>query len=447
MITGFWYLFLGCGAVCVFAILVAAVNRWPVVGGIGMAASVLTAWEVPQPPPLLNVGNNNIYGPDVLALAFLLIGIIHFRRCTHQFPLEVAALSIMGVLLISNFVRGTAINGLGSATNDFRSFFYPLTAWFWSLTFRQRPRAESPFFGARVALLLGWALTIVGMYHLARYGLGSVSGFVDPATGISQTSRILVAGQAITLVLCIVVVLFAIVRRRNKFHAFSAIVFSLVVVFSLERSAWVAGMAAAFVAFLLSPARKKTVTIVGVGAVAMFVVFAVLVWRDSIGSLLNDFSNAATSIGTYDGRTNSWTSLFSASLDRGPLDVVFGQPLGGGYGRYEGAGRWVDYAPHNWYLTVYLRMGLFGLLALIAMLVSAVVRIVRRPVSIASAAVLTAVVVYGWTYSWSWYLMPFLGWAYVASWKNTVRRARSRFGVSSHIEASLVHPSVGSDTA
>jgi hypothetical protein len=422
MMTLVWTLFLAFGATCAFIVLLAAVHRWPIVGGVGIAVSVLIAWEVPQPSPLLVLAGSNVYLPDILAVMFLLIGLFCVRTSAHRFPLEIGALAVIGILLGFGLVRGIAEFPVGTVVNDFRSFFYPLSVWLWSLSFRRRALHRDHSLVTNAALVLGWALTAVAMYHLLRYGLGSVNTFVNPATGYSQTSRILVAGQAVTLLLCVIVVVAELSQRHRTFRALSAIAFCLVIVLALERSAWVAGIVAAAVAFLLSPAKKKNIAMVVTGTSAIILIIVVALWGTNFSGIFTSLMNAASSVGTYDGRTTSWANLFATSLDKGPIDFIFGQPLGTGYGRFEGAGRWVDYAPHNWYLTVYLRTGIVGLMALILMLISGAHRMLRRPRDLFSVAILTAAVVYGWTYSWPWYLTVFVGLAYVES---DVRRLHS----------------------
>jgi O-antigen ligase len=73
----------------------------------------------------------------------------------------------------------------------------------------------------------------------------------------------------------------------------------------------------------------------------------------------------------------------------------------------------VEFAPHNWYVSVYLRTGLVGLLAYLATLVGLVIRSVRavRWEGTAKVSILTAIVVFCGGYSWPWYTAPFFGWS------------------------------------
>jgi hypothetical protein len=90
-------------------------------------------------------------------------------------------------------------------------------------------------------------------------------------------------------------------------------------------------------------------------------------------------------------------------VGEGVLTVLFGAPFGHGFGRFEGVGRWVVFAPHNWYVTVYLREGLIGLGAMLVIFLPRFFAGFRANRDVFLAAVLVCFLVYGWTYSWQWW--------------------------------------------
>jgi hypothetical protein len=142
-------------------------------------------------------------------------------------------------------------------------------------------------------------------------------------------------------------------------------------------------------------------------------ILALVILSGSMPQILSQLASAATDSGTYDARVRSWTNLIAQSELNGPLDVIFGQPMGIGYGRFEGAGRWVVFAPHNWYVTTYLRTGVAGLSLLLLFVAIVLVKLLRSRTNMAAIAIVIAVTVYGWSYSWPWYLGLFYGWAVV----------------------------------
>ncbi len=90
--------------------------------------------------------------------------------------------------------------------------------------------------------------------------------------------------------------------------------------------------------------------------------------------------------------------------------MLFGEPMGSGYGRFEGEGRWVEYAPHNWYVTLLLRVGVAGLAVFVVLIVGAFAGALGRRDMLAATIVAT-VTVFGWAYSVPWYACIPLGWA------------------------------------
>lgn len=68
---------------------------------------------------------------------------------------------------------------------------------------------------------------------------------------------------------------------------------------------------------------------------------------------------------------------------------------------------WVTYAPHNWYITLYLRMGVLGLAAVALTMLTAAVRL-RRQGRIEALACLAALATFAVPYSLTWQVAPFL---------------------------------------
>jgi O-antigen ligase len=87
--------------------------------------------------------------------------------------------------------------------------------------------------------------------------------------------------------------------------------------------------------------------------------------------------------------------------------VLLGQPFGAGYERINGAGVLESWAPHNWYVLLYLRIGLIALALLLFLLLGALVRAARTRDGVATAMI-TALLVFGIAYSVSWFLAPWL---------------------------------------
>jgi hypothetical protein len=189
----------------------------------------------------------------------------------------------------------------------------------------------------------------------------------------------------------------------------SALCFLSVVIIVQQRTVWGVGIAAAIALFLVSRARTRVRMFV-FGFIAAWT-FGFLVASNMAPNLLNELGVAASDSGTYEGRVTSWGNLIAQSVSNGTGNVAFGAPMGNGFGRFEGAGRWVTFAPHNWYLTIYLRVGVIGLSFLLLFLAIGMSSVLRGRTNMAAFAILTASITYGWSYSWLWYMCVFSGWA------------------------------------
>ncbi|MDQ0824601.1 hypothetical protein QFZ60_000774 [Arthrobacter sp. B2I5] len=408
--TYIWLLFQALAGLVAFGLFVLALKKWPIVG-IGSAAFyTVIAWEVPYPPPLVSLGGFSVYYLDVLSIAFLIVAFSQFARLVIRLRAAVWYWLGFGSLLLVSLALGLAANSTGTALNEFRPFLYPYAMMTWAMALYWDYLLVKHLL-LRFSVFFGWLLTIVATYHIALHGLGSTSGFVDSGTGLEQTTRPLVSGQALAILLCAIVCLWFWREYGGRGLLFSSVVFFGVVLVSQQRTVWAVAFSALFVVFLSAQARLKfRILFSGLVAVALlFVVTGTQLMPDVLGHLFT----AAEDSGTYDGRMRSWLNLLSQSVQSGPLTVAFGEPMGSGFGRYESAGRWVLFAPHNWYLTLYLRVGILGLAVFLCFLFVVFSRLLRQRSNMAAIAIATALIVYGWSYSWIWYISMFLGWTFV----------------------------------
>ena len=76
--------------------------------------------------------------------------------------------------------------------------------------------------------------------------------------------------------------------------------------------------------------------------------------------LLARFGVAVHNRATLNDRKFAWRVLVDNQNALGGRAVLFGQPFGTGFDRVEPNGTVSTYAPHNWYVLLYLRIGLLG---------------------------------------------------------------------------------------
>ncbi|WIB00733.1 hypothetical protein [Curtobacterium sp. MCBA15_012] len=398
-------------ALALFGLAFHFTSRSPGIVVASIVVIVSITWEVPNLPPLADLAGFQIYYLDLLMLTLAVIMGARLNQMLKNVGIGAWAWLMLGLVMLAAYVRGATQLGIPEATNEFRAYFYPFAAIGWALSLPWTPELTFRLV-RRLSLILGWALSLVAFIHIARYGLGTTTEFVSVNAETEQTSRALVAGQALMLLMCLITCLHFWKEEGRRTHIWSALVFAVVIVLAQERTVWVAALGAAVAVGLAGSAevRKRTFAIVAVAAV----VGTVAVASGALAPLVNTLVGAAQNLNTYDARTEGWLNLIKGSIDQGATSVLFGEPFGGGFGRRQ-SGTWVTFAPHNWYVSLYLRVGLVGMGFFVACLIIAAVRQLRRRPPAAMLALVTTVMIFGWTYSWPWYICLFLAWAAVPS--------------------------------
>lgn len=389
--------------------LIYVLKRWPSIGIVCAAITVLISWEIPQLPVIFSVGGNSIYALDALTACFLVIGLTSIRSLFENIGAAAFLWLLLGALLVISWLRGIPEFGLGAATNEFRLFLGPFAVLTWTMS-RRSAREHQDAVIARFAVLLGWGLVAIAVIHIAHNGLGDAAELIDSGSGLIQTTRPLVSGQALMLLICAAICLWIWRRDSRGFFLVSAIIFGVVVMLVQQRTVWGVGIAAIVAILVLGKLRTKAI-VIGAGIVLAAVVPFLLVSAD-IRDMWVQLQASAENSATYDARVVSWLNLVSQSYEAGSEVVTFGAPMGSGYGRLEGVDRWVTFTPHNWYLTLYLRVGAVGLFFFLSFIAITLIQAVRNKSNMAVVAVLVMLAVYGWSYSWLWYSCIFAGWAY-----------------------------------
>lgn len=393
----------GLAALVVFALMVAWVRRYPPIG-LGLLCLILIPlWEVPYPPPIATLSALSIYPSDLVTLVLFVAGLLEMTQLRANLRGWLLPWVFFGVCIAVSLLGGVAAFGPGTAVNAARALLYFFMAMTWALAVRPDRLRLHTF-----SLVLGWALTLIGLYHGVGYGFGDASSSLASAGDVGfRSGRILIASQAMALLLCAATVFpgpSVSGKVRQQFCAVSSFVFGGIVVLAQHRSVWGAGALGMFAVFLLGRrwARKQVFVLLVLGAWALLVG-----WSSGIldgSGIVQSASNATT----YDWRTLGWQVLISQAIARGPLTVVAGEPFGGSYYlRQLSNGGWTSVSAHNWYVDIFLSLGIIGLIAIVSMLLSALVK--SRAIPAVWTFLLAAVIAYGWAYSAEWYLAPWLG--------------------------------------
>lgn len=393
-----------------FALAVGLVQRYPL-AAMGLVALVIVPlWEVPVTAALFAFAGVNVTATDVITLILFVVGVLEFKQLRINLQGWLIPWLSLGVLIALSLLRGVAAYGLEQAANEARGFVWVYFAMTWALATRpDRLKLHT------VSLVLGWMLVLVALYHLVEHGLGSPTTVVLRADGSWGPNRILVAAQAEALLLCAGTVFLRTVNSGKGRPGLvgSSLVFLSIVLISQHRSVWIAAVVGMTAVLLISAsagrararARSRAFALLAAGASLAFVGWV-------LGSAGNQAIGSVANSATFDWRTSGWQALVSDAIARGPVVVAIGDPFGGGFLRTIGHDT-TGVQPHNWYVGMFLRLGIIGVMVFAGMLAAAVWK--SRARSSEWMFLLVAVAVYATAWAVDWFLTPWLAAAMVVS--------------------------------
>jgi O-antigen ligase len=188
--------------------------------------------------------------------------------------------------------------------------------------------------------------------------------------------------------------------------------------------------------------RAAILTMAAVGLSAGILTVVLFPNSALVVGLLNSFSDQTT----YEARLSSWPQLIESSVRSGDLSVWFGQSFGSGFVRREPNGVVVSYSPHNWYLLLFLRVGLIGLVSFVTAMCWVLLRLIARRDPTPAVSFILTMSVFGWSYGITWALCVPFGWALAAAYSPgvpsdlTLRGARSSSYVGAPQDLRRVSP-------
>ncbi|MCQ6271139.1 hypothetical protein M8J71_11665 [Pseudarthrobacter sp. R1] len=406
------------GGLIVFLLLSLQASKYPQIVLYAFTAITAAQWDWPALPAVGSVGGAAIFPEDALAGVMLLTLAFRPQRFWAAVRPYILIVVVTVIAIAASLVWGAATHGAGGL-NEFRSFLYPLAAVAWALN-QDWPSDAWQASMRRWTIVTGLVLSLVAATHIALYGLGKADGFVQSAfSGIMQTARPLTAGQAVLVALCGVYMLHGLGSTTRKGLWWAALFIGVTLV-AQHRSVWLALGAGLIVLFfkVRGVARARLVV---AGVTAAFAA-AILALSGVFNPFANEFTASAAGTKTYTDRENTWMTLIGQNLEEGMGPTVFGSPFGSGWKRVF-QGTYVEWAPHNWYVTVYLRLGLFGVFVFVCLLAVVLWRLLRtRDVGTAAAA-FTLILAYCWAYSLFYQMAPFFAWAMWSARTRDMRQA------------------------
>ncbi len=364
-------LWLVVAAMVVFASLVSLAYVRPAV--MATLALGLFAYEsIFGPPAGFNIAGILIYPRDGLYMAMAVAAAIRFLG-----PAKTSSWlswEWWGLLLIAlaSFAKGIRTHGANSAGNDFRQFFYLVSA----VTFFATHRAERRWVRSTVDVWIGIGLL------LAFAGFARMFGF---EIGAATTHDALEGGRALYAAPTLLIAQAALMAffseqlgSRWQHRRWVPYVLLFGVLAFRHRTVWlvmVVSLVAMWTALRPEMARNEVRDAVRLGrslavVAAGLSVVVLLVAGGSVSTFRSELGqSAATASGprsTSTWRIEGWKALLREQSAK-ESDLVLGIPYGSGYTR-KVAGATVKVSPHSWYIQTINRVGLVGLALILLVL-------------------------------------------------------------------------------
>jgi hypothetical protein len=333
--------------------LILIVRRFPIFGaGLFLTTAILSSFSW---PPGITVLGYQVYALDVAALVLFGASLLALsdRRRVSRWLWALAALATLAL------ARGLVEYGSQSAVNASRELFYLMAALLFSqicLSDKSWPRLQILW------IISGGVLILTALLFFAQHGFGTYGSSGTRALNPPQTLLVAQAGLiALTLG----------GRQRRLF----ALLSFLVVVACQQRTVWAATLAAAVViAFQVQTDQGQKVSrtirrsiLTGLTAIIALLMFGPSGLQSSVSSAT---SEASVDSGTFGWRIKGWLELLQQYSKKSGVDQIVGQPAGHGFAR--GDFGVLTVSPHNMYITAIVSLGAVGLLAYIALVVSAI---------------------------------------------------------------------------
>ncbi len=318
------------------------------------------------------------FGPFRVSLedaVFGLLAVAGVARMLRQYPWTRTQWLVVGftALTLYSVYRGIPLFGIGTAVNEARKYVRFLGAVLYVA-------AEVPTPQRRDDIARVWLYTAAGLFALTvlRW-IGFLSGSGRGILGNDGDLRVI--DSFATLVVLTAAMLGAGAlnwRRRGSIDAVrsappprwlpglvGALLFAIV--FLQHRTLWIAAFLGIGLLVIRDPQLTRRLTLAALGATALAAVLVFAVLGQGVDRVIVDeLTDSATNVDTFEWRVQGWQELIEEQSPADVHDLLVGQPFGRGFPRFVD-GRIVNVSPHNFYLELYLRVGVLGLAAFVAL--------------------------------------------------------------------------------
>lgn len=337
-------------------------RRADVAAGLVLGVTVLNAVLLDQVPALVSPGGMRLQVYDVVFALLLGTGTLRLLR-VRRFTGFQRCLVVLGFLLLLSLARGATAFGIEHSVAESRLYLPFVSTALYFATF-----PPSNALNDRIGKF--WLAMSIPMMVLVCLRWLAVFGGIDvgvPAAQFGADAAVKVIDGPYTFFLASAVVLtvpyWPLRSPRARRLTLLGSVLLLFVVLLNRRTVWLALLAGVAVVMLrerrLGPRATMLVAIAALVTVGLYVAFP------EAGPGTEPVAQSATGTGTLEWRIQGWSVLY-ASWSADPVHWFIGQPFGSGFTRMVLGSESVA-EPHNFYFSTLLRMGLVGVLSLIAL--------------------------------------------------------------------------------
>lgn len=348
------------------ALLVDVVIRRPVVAA-AIIMSDLVVRNADVPLPSIPIGSVSIYDHD---LVFALIGVAALARLLRKRSFTWAQRLLLLVAALAGFslLRGLMSFGVETAVNESRNWIFLLLAALYFTTVVSGEVLDRVF---KVIVWGAAALAAIAVMRWTVLALGGPTAFL----GVRAGSGVRVLHAEMTLIILQGFLILAVAWRRlsPRMRWLPAVLLAAVILMQ-HRTVWVSLLVGLAVLVYRDRelARRAVVLLPAILAAAAIVVISVF------GRPVDEVATSATSTDTFEWRLLGWQELVLEEGPDGPTEVLFGKGFGSGWER-EVANLVREESPHSIYVESALRLGVFGTLALLAVILGPMIVLWRQP--------------------------------------------------------------------
>jgi hypothetical protein len=317
--------------------------------------------------PSLDVGVRFL-PQDILGTLLALLGAARILTRSRWSFVHILLLGLFGGF-VWHAIEGSLAFGVRDAFNEARGEFYFLSAMLYFSTFDYTQPVQKRLLwamlgiaGAMVALAVVWWTALALNLNVPQAMAYRMS--IKPMAVLKAGSAFFI-GQVFLICLCMRI------RGEESLGGRWLLLPLLGVVILLQhRSVWVTTALGTIWIFSRSGQRIPRLWLkMAVAAVLVISIGAMLLGEHlgEVGSVFREsLAESQRESSTWTGRVESWDSLLFHSYLETPEDWAFGKPYGTGYFRVVDRVK-VEYAPHNYYVTLILRNGILGLACFLAL--------------------------------------------------------------------------------